>query len=280
LSTVTGLDHVIIAVDDLDSHETVIRRLGFVTTPRGMHSTHKGTANVTTVLADRSTYLELLGITHPTGPNAPVRAALAKGRRLVGIALKTADAAATAERFLAEGIGTGEVNAFSRPVELPGGTREAAFRTTYVRPDQVDGAFVFACEHLTPDVVWREDHLQQPNAAVALVEVAGVCDDLEAMAHAWSPILPDAPVTREDDRVVVPLGNAVVSFARPDAYAARFGAAPTADPGLGALVLRTADADQTRAALAAEGVIFRESGDLIVTPPGEGGGVTFAFSAA
>jgi len=280
MSLITGLDHVIIAVEDLEGSEAAIRRLGFLTTPVGVHSPHKGTANLTAVFSDRSTYFELLGVVHPTPINARVRAGLQEGRHLLGIVLKTGDAAAAAEAFAAAGIGEGGLNAFSRPVEMPGGTQEASFRTTFVSSQGALGLFVFACEHLTPEAVWREGYVEHPNAVVAIDEVVGVASDLAAMEAAWSRIAPDVRRSRLADRLLVALGNARVTFMDPAAYAGTFGELPGNDPDLGALVMRTADPAAVRKVLSGGGVRFDDDGTLLRVPPREALGVTFAFRRA
>ena len=70
MTVITGLDHVIIAVRDLDAGEAAMSRLGFRPTPRGYHSAHMGTANSTIVLPD-NTYFEVLGVVADTGACGP-----------------------------------------------------------------------------------------------------------------------------------------------------------------------------------------------------------------
>ena len=58
---VSGIDHCVLLVRDLDAAERAMARLGFRPTPRGHHSAHMGTANATVVFRD-GTYFETLGV--------------------------------------------------------------------------------------------------------------------------------------------------------------------------------------------------------------------------
>lgn len=267
----TGIDHLIIAVADLGEGEAAMEKAGFLPTPRGLHSAEMGTANATIVLGDR-TYFEVLGIVAPTEANVAIRAGIDAGRALFGLALTTEDARATQDDWDAAGVGTGEMRAFSRPVDLPGGTREAAFRTAYVSADACPGAYSFACEHLTPDVVWREDYLVQPNAVVGLRKIVAVADDPAAAAAAWARI----PGLSATDGTVAMDGRAL-EFVTPAAFTAATGATPPAVPAMTALVFASSDLGRTRAALEAGGYSVAEEGAGLRTTIL---GITFRFEPA
>jgi len=219
---VLGLDHVIILVRDLDDSDARLAKLGFRPTPRGYHSAHMGTANATVMLAN-GTYFETLTVTQPTEANAATRAVLAEREGPFGLAFKTDDAPAAAAEFAAAGIAEGEALEFVRPVELAGGTCEASFTIARTRADATPGTMLFVCQHHTPDLVWREDYLHQPNDALGLLEVIGVADDLAAVADAYGAIFGDR-VERGDDRVAIAAGDATLTFLSPAAFAERFGA--------------------------------------------------------
>ena len=61
LRHISGIDHCVLLVRDLDKAEWDMTRLGFRPTPRGYHSAHMGTANATVVFRD-GTYFETLGV--------------------------------------------------------------------------------------------------------------------------------------------------------------------------------------------------------------------------
>lgn len=274
MDVITGIDHAIIATGDLGAAEDSFARLGFAVTPRGLHSAHMGTANATTVFAN-GTYLELMGIVAPTERNAPFREGITAGRTLFGLALKTADAEAARDAFAAEGVDHGPVNAFARPVGLPDGEHEAAFRTANIAAVATPGAHAFVCEHLTPEVVWRHDYLEQPNAVTGLRAVVAVADDPAEVAEAWGRIAP-GPVSTSGTKATVDFGNAHLEILTPDAFEPLFGAPPPNRPGLAALVLTTADVAATGRALAAAGV---PDPSRLIAGPEHAAGVVLQFVA-
>src|SRR5258708_36315876 len=117
-AAIMGIDHVVIAVNDLDRAAAAYRRLGFTLSPRAMHSAAMGTANHTIMLEDD--YFELLSVLTPTDRNARWREALADGEGVVGLAAATSGALAAHTAWLQAGLSAGDLVAFSRPVERPG----------------------------------------------------------------------------------------------------------------------------------------------------------------
>jgi catechol 2,3-dioxygenase-like lactoylglutathione lyase family enzyme len=278
---VLGLDHVVILVRDLSDAEARLARLGFRPTPRGVHSPHMGTAN-TTVLFATGTYLEALGVVRATENNQAVRAVLAEREGPHGLALKTDDADAAAAEFAAAGIGPGKALAFARPVELPSGPAEAAFRVARTDADRTPGTWLFVCQHLTPEVAWRADHLEQPNGACGIAEVVGVADDLQAVEAAYRVIF-DHRLISDERGVAIEAGGARIAFLPPAAFAARF--APFGEaagaPRLGALRLRTVSLERTRRALRSGGVRYAESADgALLVDPKEACGTILEFAAS
>jgi catechol 2,3-dioxygenase-like lactoylglutathione lyase family enzyme len=76
IPTILGLDHVVIAVRDLDAAAAEWAALGFRLSPRGTHSEHMGSGNYTMMFGED--YLELLGVLAEKPHNAPLRGFLAK----------------------------------------------------------------------------------------------------------------------------------------------------------------------------------------------------------
>jgi catechol 2,3-dioxygenase-like lactoylglutathione lyase family enzyme len=279
---VLGLDHVIILVRDLDDADARLTRLGFRPTPRGVHSAHMGTANAT-VMLENGTYLEVLGVLEATPANADSRAVLAEREGPFGLALKTDDAHAAAEAFEAAQIAAGGALAFVRPVAFPNGTQDACFTVARARPDATPGASLFVCQHHTPDIVWREDYLEQPNGATGLAEVIGIADDLLAIEDAYGAIF-GGRVRRADDRVTIAAGDAQITFLSPGAFAERFDAAGepvcSPKPRLAGLRVQVRDLDRTKATLQRNRVPWTEgAGGSVLVAPDQGCGTLFEFAS-
>jgi len=147
LAVLSSLDHVIVAVADLEAATATYRRLlGRAPSWRGTHPT-LGTANSLFRLSN--TYLELLA---PDGSGTlaeALRSRLAlEGEGILGLAFGTTDAAACAAEFRASGLPAAE------PADGVGrDSRTGAVRTwrSVLLPASVTrGIVLFAIEHRSP----------------------------------------------------------------------------------------------------------------------------------
>lgn len=279
--TLGALDHAVILVRDLETAERRMAALGFRPTPRGIHSPHMGTANATVVLPDRRTYFELLGVVAPTPANATQRARLARREGLYGLAFKTDDARATAAELAEAGLAQDGAVSFARAVELPQGIREARFTVARAREDATPGAWCFACQHHTPELVWREDHVEQPNGARAIVEIVGCASDPDALASAWRRLLGER-VERTEGGIRARTGTATISFLTPEALRDRYGSAlagcEDGTPSLVLMALAVAERDRAAACLAQAGIAAQEGPEgALVVPAAAACGAAIEF---
>lgn len=179
--SVTGVDHLVIKVRDLDRAREVYGRLGFTLTPPARHP-GLGTANHTAVFEDR-TYIEFLAIEEPDNVGSPF-APLRDAREGVGaLALRTNDARELHHRLNADGKNPGAPVSFGRPVDLPDGPAEARFTATPLAAGSLPGGAAFACEQHTPDFVWQNGYLSHENGAVGIAALVIVSDTPEETAH-------------------------------------------------------------------------------------------------
>ena len=142
-----ALDHVVIAVRDLDAAaESYARLLGRASSWRGVHP-GAGTANALFRL--ENSYLELLA---PAGPGALAAALEARlagaGEGLFALAFGTRDAEACRAALAARGLEPGPVaSGVGRDVES-GAWRE--WRNVVLPPARTRGVPLFAIEHRSP----------------------------------------------------------------------------------------------------------------------------------
>jgi hypothetical protein len=131
-----AIDHAVIAVRDLERAAADFRALGFTLTPRGHHSI--GSQNHCIMFG--STYIELLvaPVAHPW-----LDYYRSFGEGLAAVAFSTDDADAASRELRAK-----PPMDLSRPVE--GGV--ARFRLV-----QLELPYVFVCQHLTRELVWRPE---------------------------------------------------------------------------------------------------------------------------
>ena len=266
MKSIAGFDHALILVQDLDDGYDRMRRLGFRPTPRGVHSAHMGTANYTIMLSDM-TYFEVIGVLNPTPSNSDMRAMLERRQGLLGFAVKTDDAEALHEELAPSGAADGGVLAFSRPVDLPGGTKDATFTVVNLKREKTLGLKMFACTHHTPDVVWREDYLEQPNGVSGVSAVVGEVPDVDLAERAYGELFGER-VSRRGHEVSIDFGNSTVSFLSGSELESRFGLAPLGDAALRVLRLRTQDLNLTHKVLDENHVELddRDASRLTVAP--------------
>ena len=223
LKHILGLDHVVVAVRNLDAAEAAWKRLGFTVSPRGIHSAHLGSGNHTIVFGED--YIELLGILKENEHNQPTVAFLKDREGVERIAFTTDNAAAGAAELKARGLeGAGPLS-FGRPVDLPnGGTSEAKFNI-FIWPLNESPARlrIFACQHLTRDKVWIPELQKHANGAQRLVRVEIVARAPTDAAAQLSRMI-DQPVELVDDGFRVASGGrrAVFEFYGTAAFARRY----------------------------------------------------------
>ncbi len=207
LRHVIGLDHVVVAVRDLDAAAAAWRGLGFTISPRGVHSAHMGSGNHTIMLGPD--YIELLGVLEPTPHNAPMRTFLETREGLERAAFTTDDAAAGAEELRARGLAaTGPIH-FGRPVTLPdGGEAEARFNVfQWPAEERPGGLRIFACEHLTRENVWIPSLQSHANGATNLLRLEVLASDPAHAAMHMARLLDRDVVPEPDGAQRVPTGT-------------------------------------------------------------------------
>jgi len=278
---VTGVDHALILVRDLDRAAETFRRLGFTLTERGRH-TRLGTHNHCMMLG--RDYLEILGIVEPTPENAPRAATLADREGPYGVALATDDAVAAAGALAARGLQVGEPIRFSRPVVLADGTHDAKFVVTHIGGNETPGAAMFFCQHLTRDVVWRPEWQRHANGATGIAGLLAMHPDPEQAAARYRRLVGDARVRAEKGRAEVAFGSCTMTIVLPgDAAAAAAGVAPAPSQETVRLVgmtIAVADLAQTAALLQREKIAHTASRESLVVHPAAAHGAVLTFAAA
>lgn len=276
-----GIDHVVIAVNDIAQSAASYRRLGFTLTPQGRHTT--GSENHC-IMFERD-YFELLSapVAHPV--TRYYREFVAQGEGLAALALATDDARGFHDELAADGIAVDPPVDFSRPVKLENGTFDAAFRITQLQPEATPAGKVFACQHFTRDLVWRPEYLKHANQALELAGVAAVVDaaQLESLAKRYAAIFGTTPQPGQlggAPHFDVATGNTPIRFTTAAGLAQLLpGVSATArpQPCFAALFSRTASVATTQEVLRANGVRCIAVPQGIAVAPEQGHGVALVF---
>jgi glyoxalase-like protein len=271
------LDHLVIdARDRLDEAAERFLGLGFRLTPRGHHTL--GSSNHLAMFA--ADYLELLGF----GSGGTTRAEIEPFPiGLNGLVFKADDADEVYRHASAAGLPIQEVQSFSRPVALAGATRDARFRTTRLDPEKVPMGRVYFCEHLTPELVWREEWQAHPNGACAIARVVVAAPEPALSAALFATLFgPGATVAAADGRVTLAAGAARVEVMTPAAVAAEFGSAAAMPAGrreyLAAVEFRVRSLPETARRLGAVAGLQTAAGRLVV-PAAAAANATLVFAA-
>ncbi len=279
--TLSGIDHVLIGVADLDRARLAWERLGFTLTPRGRHL-QQGTGNYC-IMFPRD-YIELLGVVDPaqgTGALGDFSAAR-EGPR--GIAFATAAGDATATELARRGLHPGVPRDLARQLELPEGTVLPRFKLVSLPPEETPALSAFVCQHLTPELVRRPEWLKHANGAVGVRSVAVAVPETAPLRAPYERLL-GAEVIATDDVLTVHVGRHRIIFATLEDMAALY---PEAEltlarplPAMVAVSLATASPARAADHLTQWQVPHEELADgTIVVPPAEATGTLLILARA
>jgi catechol 2,3-dioxygenase-like lactoylglutathione lyase family enzyme len=271
------LDHVVINVlDQLDVAADLYRRLGFQLTERGHHTL--GSSNHLAIFGEN--YLELLG--YEPGRQTQ-RADLWKHPLgLTGLVFKTTESLALHTALADKGVPVENPAEFSRPVSLPDGTRDAAFRVVRLGPQLIPNGRVFFCHHFTPELVWRDEWRQHPNGVVDIIEFTIAADNPSKTSDLYRRIFGSEAVTEVSGGHALRAGRATIQFLSAAEVERRFagGAVTTTSQGdrMVALTLRTRSRELVLENLRSGRIAGAHvTSDRIIVPANEAGGVALAF---
>lgn len=278
LAALVGVDHAVLRVTDLDAAEVLWRRLGFTLTPRGFH-TGRGSANHTTPFA-AGDYLELLHIP-PGADTSPY------GDKPVGplaVALKASDGQGLHDEIVDRGFTFAPPRPLARPVMIDGVAREARFLTVPMPQVGIPELSIFACQHFTPELVWRPEWQAHANGVTGLAGLLAVSADPAGLAPAYASLFGDDAVAETAEGIRVALGAGLLSVLAPAAFAQRFPGIELpgeAEAGVFAGVTLSADLARTAAVLEAAGVaVARPAPGRLVLAPAQTGGTLLEFTGA
>ncbi|MBN9339083.1 MAG: hypothetical protein ABT02_08240 [Comamonadaceae bacterium SCN 68-20] len=221
------LDHLVVNTRfATDAAQALFAGLGFTLTPRGCHSL--GSVNHLAVFPQG--YLELVGL--PLGTGRLRQEILDSPTGIDGLVLATSDALATHAQWTAQGLALRPVQDFSRPVAFAGGEGVARFSTARLEPGQCPGGRIYACQHHTPELVWRPEWQAHANGVQGMAELVVVSAD-------------PAQARQDYARLGAWGGDFALTFSDAAGWAARFGAlaahAPQRREFFGAIRFRGAD---------------------------------------
>ncbi|WP_210490801.1 VOC family protein [Microvirga antarctica] len=283
------IDHLVVAVQDLDGAAAFYERLGFQVGARNRHPW--GTEN--RIVQMRTSFIEL--ITASAGVamapdeattfsfGAFVKNYLARREGLAMLVLDTADAKADALTFRQAGIGDFEPFFFERSGRKPDGSPvHVAFTLAFAQAITAPLAGFFVCQQHFPENFWNAAYQRHGNGAQD-VEVVALSapspEDMEAFLSAFAGVAPTHPAFHD---LAYPLaGGGHLDVMTPDDAGELYGSveAELDQPAFVAYTVRVDDLHAQERRLADAHIPFSRMGTRLVVPASAAFGVAIAFEA-
>ena len=228
-----ALDHLVIAHRDLAAAAERYRGLGFQVGPRNRHPW--GTENH--IVQFDGLFLELIGLGEGFAPPAPddpvfpfagfLGDFLARREGLAMIALRSTDAEADRQAFAAQNLGDLPRFDFARKGVRRGREVDVAFSLSFARSAALPETGFFVCQQKFPENFWDAAAQVHPNGATGVAELAFAHPEPEAARDFLARFF-DAPAEPTQGGLRFALLGTRVTCLTPAAYAAAWGAEPTA----------------------------------------------------
>lgn len=283
-----GIDHLVLAVRDLDRARAAYQRLGFTLTPEARHPF--GTKNSLVQL--QGNFLELVAVNDPAAIPTPTaerfsfgafnRDYLAKREGLSMLVLKSRDANIDHAEFATHALPVYEPIRFERVARGPDGAeRKVAFTMNFTGDRRITDAGFFTCQHHFPENFWRGEYQSQANGARSVksaVMVASNPADLQEFLTQFTSV---DDVKSTSAGIEIDTGDGRVEVLTPTGVEAFFGPAvplePDPSPRFVGYRIGVADVAATSALFRERAIPFEERLGGLVVPAAEAWGAAVVF---
>jgi catechol 2,3-dioxygenase-like lactoylglutathione lyase family enzyme len=282
------IDHLVIAVHDLDKAASFYRRLGFQVGARNRHSW--GTEN--RLIQFPGTFLELITVgegaqipPHKPGSfsfGAFVQDYLKEREGLAMLVLDSKDAKADAADFAKKGIGSYEPFHFERTGKKPDGSEtKLAFTLSFAALKNAPRVGFFVSQHHYPESFWNPAFQVHENGATGLATVALAApepDRCKRFLTDFTGVVPTRPALHD---LSFRLTDAHLDVMTPDDAAESYVSveAELDQPSFVAFAVRVEDVLVQSKRLDAAEVPYQHVGSRLVVPASAAFGVAVAFEA-
>jgi catechol 2,3-dioxygenase-like lactoylglutathione lyase family enzyme len=263
---VSGIDHAIVGVRDLEQARATFERLGFRATPLARH-TDRGTGEHRLMFADD--YVELCGIVDPAEGSESLERFLAAGEGLWALALRTADPQGTHAAWEGAGLAPAAIAETGQIMEPDVETRR---RDVMLDAAATSGVPLFASAQLQPEGLRRPEWQGHPNGARGIASITVVVEEPSAFVEPMSKVFGATCLTETDDTLAVHTGRHILLFATPDdldmLHPGVESSISAEQPTLAVLTLLVPDLATTAAVLDRHDVAYRQdlSGAIDIAP--------------
>ena len=272
------VDHVLIAVRDLDAAKDTFERLGFKVTPEGRHP-GRGTSNRLVVFGGE--YLELISVHDPEGdlfrPNLP--SFLDEREGLFIFSMGTGDVYERFRSVRSAGVLITDPVKGSR--QAGDGTAAYSWTQAEIDPEAMPGSQTFFIQHdHTIEERYTEppDPTIHPNGVLGISSLSLAVKDAFGAARRWTEVFGLERVSEDAECVRLRFGNSSLDFCQPDGgdaladFIERWGEGPYR------IAFSCEDLDATESLLRNNGVEgFKREGGFLLVPPESAQGVRMSF---
>jgi len=220
MSTGRSIDHIVLAVDNLDKAAEHYQALGFTLTPRAAHEDRMGTSNRLAQFSGQN-FIEILEVDRPRllddhqpAADPPQFSFGAFNRSFVqqrnGIAMlvfTSTDARSDIEHFHRQDLQTYAPFDFERQATLPDGAQvTVAFSLGFVTSPKMPELAFFICQQHAPQYFWKTEFQHHDNGAQSIAAVYIAADNPAAHGDFLGKLF-GGSVTNTDGGIRVSCGD-------------------------------------------------------------------------
>ena len=275
-----GINHLVLAGQDLEALRSAYQALGFSVKPRGQLPF--GISN--SVVQLQGNYLELLSVTGDVPEHSPGhfsfgafnRDYLARHEGFSMVVLDTPDARADIASWREAGLQAYEPFDFSKMATMHDGEKvNLSFSLAFVSHPAAPWFRIFACQYGQPEFYAQAQYLNHPNAASTVQDVWIAGETALDLAGFMSKVTGASGVKKGADLTVLQTSTGAIILARLNAFEAAFGV-PAPHPEDGPHLAGFTIGCRGLGHLAALGL--PKVGGRYVVPPSRGFGAAIGFA--
>lgn len=280
------IDHLVVAVRDLDNAADFYRRLGFQVGSRNRHPW--GTENRIIQLPGSFIELITVGEGAQIAPHRPgffsfgafIQDYLNLREGFAMLVLDSRDAKADAALFSEKGIGSFKPFHFERSGRRPDGSEtKVAFTLAFASHESAPRAAFFVCQQHFPENFWNSEFQRHDNKALSLATVALAApapERWEAFLAAFTGVQPSSPAEHD---LSFRLSESHLDVMTPDDAAEAYASveAEMDQPSFVAFSVRLDDIHEQAKRLDAGGIPYQHVGSRLIVPSSAAFGVAIAF---
>jgi len=280
------IDHLVVAVHDLDQAASFYQRLGFRVGARNRHPW--GTEN--RIVQLRGSFIELITVGEGAAI-APHRASafsfgafvqdyLRDREGLAMLVLDSQDAKADAALFSESGIGSFEPFHFERSGRRPDGSEtKVAFTLAFTSAENSPKAGFFVCQQHFPENFWNPEFQRHDNQATQISSVTLAAPSPERLRTFLSAFTGVQPASPDGDDLSFRFAESHIDVLTPDDAAEIYGSveAELDQPSFVAFAVRVEDIHRQAQRLDSAEIPYQHIGSRIIVPASTAFGVAIAF---